>query len=389
MKILYVLSGTQSAGGATKSFITLLYSALKEGHECYVITPGKEGVYYDLINSGINVISIKYRFNATDIAINPIYKLLNWLRWLRRKNINRIASRKLYKICKVLKPDIIHTNSSIINIGYLAASKLGIPHITHFREYGNLDFGFKIHGITKGLACNLSFSIAITKDIANHRKLKKESSKVIYNGICSEKDIRFTLEKRPFFLYAGRIQHTKGIEELIEAYLIYCKSNPNALKLYIAGDYDFKEGKQIKSLLDKLILDYGCCSMIKWLGERADVNDLMYSAYATIVPSFNEGFGRVMAEAMANGSLVLGRNTGGTKEQFDNGVEITGEEIGIRFNDVKELAASLAQITKKSIIYYNKMIQGSQEVVRRLYTVESYNNNIFGYYNEILSSKNK
>lgn len=40
---------------------------------------------------------------------------------------------------------------------------------------------------------------------------------------------------------------------------------------------------------------------------------------ALIVPSPFEAFGLITAEAMFNKCLVIGRDTAGTKEQFDNG----------------------------------------------------------------------
>ena len=40
---------------------------------------------------------------------------------------------------------------------------------------------------------------------------------------------------------------------------------------------------------------------------------------------------------MYNHCLVIGRNTAGTKEQFDNGLDQTGEEIGLRFDSDLEL----------------------------------------------------
>ena len=55
-----------------------------------------------------------------------------------------------------------------------------------------------------------------------------------------------------------------------------------------------------------------------------------------IVPSKCEGFGLVTVEGMLNGSLVVGKDTGGTKEQFDNGKSFCGKEIGLRYNTEKD-----------------------------------------------------
>ena len=67
-----------------------------------------------------------------------------------------------------------------------------------------------------------------------------------------------------------------------------------------------------------------------------------------IVPSIFEGFGFITAEGMANGCVVLGRNTAGTKEQFDNGVKMTGKEIGVRFIDDNEMLQIKRNLSEKN-----------------------------------------
>lgn len=62
-------------------------------------------------------------------------------------------------------------------------------------------------------------------------------------------------------------------------------------------------------------------SQVVFLGMRKDIYSLMKDAMALIVPSYWEGFGFITTEAMFNGCLVIGRNTSGTKEQFDNGLD--------------------------------------------------------------------
>ena len=63
----------------------------------------------------------------------------------------------------------------------------------------------------------------------------------------------------------------------------------------------------------------------------------MRQAKAIIIPSHNEGFGRCMPEAMFNGCLCIGHDTGGTKEQMDNGTEATGEDIALRYQTEDQL----------------------------------------------------
>lgn len=71
----------------------------------------------------------------------------------------------------------------------------------------------------------------------------------------------------------------------------------------------------------KLVEVNAAQSFVKFLGRRDDVYELMAQSEMLIVPSIFEGFGFITAEGMANGCVVLGRNTAGTKEQFDVGLK--------------------------------------------------------------------
>lgn len=385
MVILYILSGTGVTDGSTKSFLNMLKGSIDAGHRCHVVCPNADGIYLHLKQHNIPVYVLKYRFNATFITHGMIPNIINWLKWQRRKYINIYKAFKLIKICRNIQPDIIHTNSSIINIGYIAAKKLKIPHITHFREYGDIDFNYIIHGISKQIYDHKAFFISITRDIAQYKSLPSSKTKVIYNGICSTSDIRFNEIKEPYILYAGRIQKTKGIYDLISAYLQYCDKTPNPLKLKIAGSYNSTEGADLKDAISKRLEAKNISQYVEWLGECSNINDLMFNAYITIIPSEYEGFGRVMPEAIANGCLVIGRNTGGTKEQFDNGSSL-GHEIGIRFSNNDELAEAIYNVHNKGIRGYYSIISHAQSIITDLYTIESYQKSILDFYHTILKN---
>ena len=109
----------------------------------------------------------------------------------------------------------------------------------------------------------------------------------------------------------------------------------------------------------------------------------MRKAKALIVPSFFEGFGFITAEAMANGCLVIGRDTAGTKEQFDNGNEFAGKEIGLRFNDNEELVVQMKKAINMSQSELADLIDSAQIISRR-YTIENNTKKIIAYYKQII-----
>ena len=118
---------------------------------------------------------------------------------------------------------------------------------------------------------------------------------------------------------------------------------------------------------------------------RKDILSLYKEAKALIVPSLSEGFGFITAEAMFCGCLVIGNDTAGTKEQFDNGLEMTGEEIALRYTKQEELVQHLIDVTNEPIKHYEPMILRAQQVVTQLYSTETHAERVYEFYNYILN----
>lgn len=89
---------------------------------------------------------------------------------------------------------------------------------------------------------------------------------------------------------------------LLTSYYEYCKHTGNPLKLLIAGS---AVGDKYISQQKEYVHMKGLSGMVEFLGEISDMDKLMQNAKATVVPSLNEGFGRVMPEAMFTGCPVI------------------------------------------------------------------------------------
>ena len=130
---------------------------------------------------------------------------------------------------------------------------------------------------------------------------------------------------------------------------------------------------------------YCITDQVKFLGLCKDILPLYQNAKALIVPSLFEGFGFITAEAMFSGCLVIGNDTAGTKEQFDNGLEMTGEEIALRYTKQEELVQHLIDVTNNPTRHYEPMILRAQQVVAQLYSTEKHAERVYEFYNYILN----
>lgn len=393
MKVLYIISATQVTGGGSKSFLNLLYGVMRKGVEPMVVCPDKGQIYQDLKAQGIPVAVAFCRFSTYPPIVTIKDKLMFLPRLCGRLLANWIGFHQVCTIAKGFHPDIIHTNVSVINIGYKVAQRLHIPHIWHIREYGDLDFDLHYYTSKKKQLARYrtpkSYTICITKDIQRHHYLQQyDNSRVIYNGVLSRDSITYA-NKQPYFLFAGRIQPAKGTLPLLNAYAEYCKVCPNPLPLHIAGQ--ISDSAYVESCR-KVIEENALQDKVIYLGEIREILPLYREAQALIVPSISEGFGRITAEAMFQGCLVVGNNTAGTKEQFDNGLEYTGQEIALRYTTQNQLVQCLWDITcaVEHATFeqeYKPMILRAQDTIKQLYTTEAHAKRVFEFYQSIIIAK--
>ncbi len=356
------------------------------GVKPYIVVPDNDGVFDELNKRQIPTLAVNYRSSAYPHSKTLKQRLLFLLRLAARIIVNQRATKVVTAWIRENKIDIVHSNSSIIRIGFDAAQKAGIPHVYHIREYadqiGVRYFPTKL-SFTNQLECSQSYSICITKAIQRHyRQDNKESmSRVIYDGVFSKIDVMPKCDTKDYFLFAGRIQPAKGLDQLLNAYKLYVEKISNPLPLKVAGGSadEAYYRKQQRYVEENHLTD-----LVDFLGNRNDISELMVKARALIVSSPFEGFGFCMPEAMQQGCLVIGRNTSGTKEQLDNALTMTGKEIALRYETDQQLANLMTEITNHDFSFYDNYTRLAFYIVNQLYTKETNAKKIYALYNDIL-----
>lgn len=389
MRVLYIANSTSVSGGDNKSLLTLLSYVMQEGIEPMVVVPDKDGIYESLRNKGIRVFVVDYRMDIYPNFSTIKDKFLFLPRLVARRFIEFYAERKISTICEDMKIDLIHSNVSVLSCGLRAARKCGLPHVAHVREYVDIDFHIhpypNMKSFLKRLNGNGSYLICITRGIQEHHGFVGRNVKQIYNGINIEVlDNNSVLFDEEYFFYAGRIEQAKGVLHLIEAYSSFIDIYPNGPSLKLAGQIN--DSVYYSKIMNFISLK-GLEDKISFLGSRKDVQVLMKNALATIVPSFFEAFGRCLPEAMLNGCLTIGHDTGGTKEQYDNGLNECGLEIGLRYKNKAELTCRLEEVFKYGHTErFTEMRNRAKDVVRKLYSPKQYVEGVCSFYRQILNN---
>ena len=320
MNILYIVHDNKR-GGAAISFLEMI-SLISKENNVYVLTPHKNGfIPQKLDEMNIPHRNAHYFWWKISLPANKaqayfrmvIYKILNIWNKIEAKRLKRMIQKKNF--------DIIHSNSSVINFGALLSKETKIPHIWHLREYGEEDFALrKVVSLKQYLKEMNNYAvryIAISNSIKEKFSQIVDEKKIvqIYNGV-SEK---FSFEKNfdegkneVKFLISGNYCREKGQIDAVNAVAVLREQDVSGFKLYLAGNGDFEEPKEIakRKNLQEYIVVCGCVDDMLQLRKDVDVE---------IVASKCEAFGRVTIEAMRMSNPVIGTNSGGTPELIIDG----------------------------------------------------------------------
>lgn len=145
--------------------------------------------------------------------------------------------------------------------------------------------------------------------------LRKKRGAIIYNGTEKRTDngqIIPKLKQYAIFGIAG-LTIWKNIKILIEAMniLVY-RENVTNVHLYIAGD------GPLKRELEKMIRNYELQDNIFLLGYQSNVGAILNNCNLFVHPSFKEGFGIAVAEAMIAQKPIIVSDAGALPELIDH-----------------------------------------------------------------------
>lgn len=385
MNILFILF-TGVPGGATKSAVSLMRGLSAKGHRIYAAAPDGGTLQDELEGSGVRLLYIPASLTVwpSYVAGGPFTKTL----WLARRMAGwHRCSRQIYKIIKEYGIDIVHTNNGPVDLAPAACRRAGIPHIWHLREYQDKDFSLHFFpskgSFRRKIFKENNFNIAITKGIFEHFSLREGIDIVIYNGIeiCPTPE-KATRVRSKTILFAGNITEGKCLHSLIRAFAVFLADHPG-YRLQIAGRFDPSDSYCAGCLQE--VENLRITGSVDWLGYRNDVQQLMQSTRIFCVPSRFEAFGRITAEAMGNGCIVVGRNTAGTAEQMDNALRWTSGEAAIRFNEDSTLADCLARAADEDL---SEMISRARLAAQN-YSVQKNVDAVEDFYKHILKDRQK
>lgn len=320
-----------------------------------------------------------------------------------RKN-KLVLLSKLFKVFRKGKPDVVHVQYLEFGLLTLVAAWLArVPiRFATVHQLGE-NYGWRQKLFMK-LSLNFSTAILFVSLAAERswfgednlwfpaKTMSPKKHYTIYNCIDIESikkanlspdlmgiEGKHKLANNHVIGIVGRISHQKGHMVLLDA-LALVKQKISNFKILIIGDC-LEKGvfvdKARKLNLDKYIIYTG------WLPIWE-----VYKIYRLIdviaIPSFQESFGLVAAEAMASGCTVVSTNVGGVPEIINNRVD----GILVDPNNPEQLADALVEVLNNNRL--SKRLRDSAEVrVSRVFGRENYSLQILSFYQKIMEDNFK
>lgn len=139
-------------------------------------------------------------------------------------------------------------------------------------------------------------------------------------------------------LYVGRLLDSKGIHELHAAAIRLRDFAPD-VQMVVAGSRDPHNPGCIGAAT---LEQWEAEGVLKLLGHRSDVADLLRASHLVVLPSYREGVPKSLLEGAAAGRPLIATDVPGNREVVDHG----RNGLLIPVGDVDELVAAILQLAE-------------------------------------------
>jgi len=124
--------------------------------------------------------------------------------------------------------------------------------------------------------------------------------------------------REPVILFAGVLTPLKGVHHLLHAFAKVAQEFPEVRLEIVGRDENPEYAEELRQELFRLRLN----GRVSFVGEvpQAELANRMSRSRVFVLPSLSEGLGRVVVEAMATGTPVIGSHVGGIPEMVQEGL---------------------------------------------------------------------
>jgi glycosyltransferase involved in cell wall biosynthesis len=324
MKVLHVMNG--ASGGAARSTIEFASCLAQRGVESSAVC----------IPAGLAAdrVCLETAFEGR-VEYVPLYpwshkrRVVPWKRplveayGLGRSGFLAGSTGRVAAAARRFGSELVHTNTSLVLEGALAAKLLGLPHVWHVRERIGPDEPFWFpwgHRTVRWALDGLSSQVVANGDntadrLAPHLGYRPT---VVRNGIPLEPLLALG---SPFQRPPWRVAMVAHLSSRVKKHATFLRAMallPSSLPARFAIFGNGRASDPYVAELRRLAHGLGLEERLDWLDGMTDAAEIMEKIDLLVHPTPDESFGRVVVEAMAAGRPVVGANGGGVAELVDD-----------------------------------------------------------------------
>lgn len=305
-------------GGAELVMLRLAQGLANLGLKVDLVLARTEGAYLTKVPANVRIVDLKSKSPVV------LFKTFALRRYLQQQ-----------------QPDILLSALDIVSAGTWAKLLAGVPTRIIMCVHTNLSqqfrdkpdvFGGRVRAAlvrwfypwADGI---VTVSHGVARDLARVAGLQLQNIQVIYNPVVTPEVLKkakepidhpwFAPGEPPVILGVGRLVRQKDFATLVQAFALVRQRC--SAKLMILGDVDKRE-PAIKPQLENLVQRLGLEGEVALPGFVENPYAYMAKAGVFVLSSIYEGFGNVVAEAIATGTSVVSTNCeSGPAEILENG----------------------------------------------------------------------
>ena len=246
------------------------------------------------------------------------------------------AARKIRQIIRQNAVQLVHANSlRAAAVASLAAYPSGPPVLAH--SHDSLPPSRLARLVERIATLRGAHVLALSRDSAESigPTISRGRIHVVGNGIDlrrfdpgridrAQARARILPREAPTLAVIAQLTPFKAQDDAVRALSSIREALPEA-QLLLVGSRKFSspgsryDNQGFEAELTELVRARGLEECVHFLGERADVDEVMRAIDVLLVPSWNEPFGRVMLEAMAMGTPLVATARGGPADVIEDG----------------------------------------------------------------------
>ena len=299
---------------------------------------------------------------------------------------NPKVTLKLRKWLKKQKFDLIHTASAEANFhGTIAAKLAGVPVIM-VEEIGIPSHSKQAQIIFKTIYKWVDEFVwesrAIQSRLIEFKEVKPNVGRIIHNPVAVPEieDVPERNDPNEWLIASiGRLAAVKNFEMLIRL-VVYLNEQDKPSRLLLVGDGPHKE------VLTALIAELEATDFVEMPGYADKPTNRITHADLYIQPSFSEGFGISVVEAMMVGLPAIGSNVGGMQDIIEHGKNAWFMDPN---GSVEALANQVVEVMEMPAEERRAIAELGKQSAFERFTPEMYIQKLEDFYEEAYSQKTR